>query len=71
MFYVHQNFLIIIQIMLSRMVIKKGNYWAQNLEKTVDSKILKKLQNKGEVTQLLRVHIASAENIIRNMYKTN
>jgi hypothetical protein len=42
--------------MLSRMVIKKGNFWASNLKKTLDSKILKKLKNKGEVTQLLRVH---------------
>jgi hypothetical protein len=32
---------------------------------------MKKLQNKGEVTQLLRVYIASAENIIKNMIKAN
>jgi len=32
---------------------------------------MKKLTNKGEVTQLMRVHMASAENIIRNMIKAN
>lgn len=35
-FYIHQNFLIVIQIMLSRMVIKKGNFWATNCEKTLE-----------------------------------
>jgi hypothetical protein len=57
--------------MLSRMAIKKGNIWALNLEKTLEQKLMKKLINKGEVTQLLRVHIASAENIMRNMIKAN
>ena len=53
------------------MTVKKGNFWALNLEKTLEQKLMKKLINKGEVTQLLRVHIASAENIIRNMIKAN
>ena len=57
--------------MHSRMVVKKGNFWASNLKKTIDAKIHKKLKNKGEVTQLLRVHQASAENILRNLVKAN
>ena len=36
--------------MISRMVIKKGNVWAQNLEKIINEKLMKKLTNKGEVT---------------------
>ena len=49
-FYIHQNFLIVIQIMLSRMETKKGNIWATNLEKILEQKVMKKLTNKGEVT---------------------
>ena len=33
--------------------------------------MLKKLKNKGEVTQLLRGHQTSAENILKNLIKVN
>jgi len=51
-FYVHQNFLIVIQIMLSRMPTKgkASNLWASTLQKILNEKLMKKLVNKGEVT---------------------
>ena len=47
-FFTHQNFLILMQILLSRMVKQKGNQWSANLNKTLDTKILKKVKTKGE-----------------------
>jgi hypothetical protein len=57
MFFSHQNFLIIIQILITRMLKKKGNYWAANLNKLLDVKMLKKVRTKGEAIQLLKVHM--------------
>lgn len=43
----------------------------QQLEKTVDSKLMKKVNNKEEITQMLHVYCTNAENIIQNICKTN
>jgi hypothetical protein len=51
------------------MIKKKGNYWAANLGKTLDAKMLKKVKTKGEAIQLIKVHIQNAENILRNMIR--
>lgn len=48
---------------------KKGNYWAVNLGKALDSKMLKKVKTKGEAIQLLKVHMQNAENILRNIIR--
>lgn len=53
------------------MIKKKGNYWAANLGKTLDAKMLKKVKTKGEAIQLIKVHIQNAENILRNMIRQN
>jgi len=45
--------------------------WATNLQKSLDSKIQKKLKNKTEVTQTLRAHLSNAESIIRNIVRAN
>ena len=50
MFYIHQQFLIVISITLSRMVVKRSSSWEVQLGRTVDTKILKKLKNKSEAT---------------------
>ena len=71
MFYIHQKFLIVICITLSRIVQKKQSSWETTLQKIVDTKILKKLKNKQEATQMLRVYCSNCENIIRNICKAN
>ena len=71
MFYIHQKFLIIICITLARVVVKKASSWENQLQKTVDTKILKKLKSKNEATQMLRVYCSNCENIIRNICSSN
>ena len=71
MFYIHQKFLIVICITLSRIVQKKQSSWENSLQKIVDTKILKKLKNKSEAVQMLRVYCSNCENIIRNICKAN
>ena len=71
MFYIHQQFLIVISITLSRMVLKRQSSWEINLSRTVDTKILKKLKNKTDATQMLRVYCSNCENIIKNISKAN
>lgn len=70
-FYIHQKFLIIISITLSRIVNKGSSTWEAALKQTVDQKILKKLKNKEDATQMLRVYCSNSENIIRNICKAN
>ena len=70
-FFSHQNFLIIVQILITRMVKKKGNFWATNLNKMLDAKMLKKVKTKGEAIQMIKVHIQNSENILRNLIKQN
>jgi hypothetical protein len=71
LFYIHQNFLVILQVMLSRMLKKQGNFWAENIQKMVDSKIHKKTANKTEAIQIQRVYMTNCQNIIRNITKSN
>lgn len=71
MFYIHQQFLIVISITLSRMVFKRSTSWEIQLSRTVDTKILKKLKNKNDATQMLRVYCSNCENIIKNISKAN
>ena len=71
MYYIHQQFLITISITLSRIILKRSSNWEKQLRSTVDSKILKKLKNKSDATQMLRVYCSNCENIIRNISKAN
>jgi hypothetical protein len=71
MFYIHQQFLIVICITLGRIVQKRQSNWEVQLSKTVETKILKKLKNKNDATQMLRVYCSNCENIIRNISKAN
>ena len=71
MFYIHQQFLIVISITVSRIVNKRASSWEAQLKKTVDGKILKKLKNKNDATQMLRVYSTNCENIIKNICKAN
>jgi len=50
---------------------KKQSSWENSLQKIVDTKILKKLKNKSEAVQMLRVYCSNCENIIRNICKAN
>ena len=75
MFQVHQNFLVIILVMLSRIPKNrlKKNKWANVLHKAVETKKLAKLQvrNKIEAIQLLKTNIQNCENILKNLIKGN
>lgn len=50
---------------------KRSSNWEKQLRSTVDSKILKKLKNKSDATQMLRVYCSNCENIIKNISKAN
>lgn len=71
MFYIHQKFLILISITLSRIVAKGASSWEETLRQEIAAKLLKKLKNKEDATQMLRVYSANCENIIRNICKAN
>lgn len=71
MFYIHQQFLIVINITLSRIVQKSASTWETQLRTTVENKILKKLKNKNDATQMLRVYCSNCENIIKNVCQAN
>ena len=45
--------------------------WQKALQKVVDTKAVKKLRNKAETTQMIKVYASNAENIIQNICKTN
>lgn len=70
-FFTHQNYLIQIQIMLSRITSPSQNQWSQTLQKITDAKMLKKVRTKGEAVQLIKGHIQNAENILRNLSRQN
>ena len=53
------------------MLKKSGNFWAENIQKMVDSKIHKKITNKAEIVQIQRVYMTNCQNIIRNIIKSN
>lgn len=71
MFYVHQKFLIVIGIAVARIVAKGVSSWEEQLKAIVAEKSLRKLKNKEEAMQMLRVYSLNCENIIRNMCKAN
>lgn len=71
MFYIHQNFLILTSITLSRIVAKGVSLWEETLRQIISTKSLKKIKNKEEATQMLRVYSSNCENIIRNICKAN
>jgi len=50
MFYIHQKFLILISITLSRIVEKGASSWEETLRQTIAAKSLKKLKNKEDAT---------------------
>jgi len=71
LFYIHQNFLIVVSVTLSRIINKKQSNWEEQLLKTLGEKMLKKLKNKTETTNLLRSYCSNCENIIRNICRAN
>jgi len=71
MFYIHQKFLILTSITLSRIIAKGVSSWEETLRQIIATKSLKKLKNKEEATQMLRVYSSNCENIIRNICKAN
>lgn len=71
MFQIQQNFLIIIRLTLARIVNDNPSSWEVQLHNIVEQKLQKKVTNKDEITQMLRVYCANAENIILNICKTN
>ncbi len=75
MYYIHQNFLIIVQITLSR-VLNRANgepssSWEQKLRAEIDHKAAKKIKTHSETTALLKVYTSNQENIIRNIARAN
>ena len=60
-----------ISITLARIVNKKSSNWEKQLSQIVSTKILKKLKNKNDATQMLRVYSSNCENIIKNISRAN
>ena len=58
-------------ITLSRIVAKGVSSWEETLRQTISAKLLRKLKNKEEATQMLRVYSSNCENIVRNICKAN
>jgi hypothetical protein len=48
---------------------KKTNVFGIQLDKVLDSKMLKKVTTKGEAIQMMKVHCQNSENILRGMIK--
>ena len=72
MHYIHQNFLVAVKFIQSRIVNKSfNNGWINNLKKAVDEKIVKPIKNRGEAVQMLRVNMENVHNIITNIIKAN
>jgi hypothetical protein len=72
MHYIHQNFLVAVKFIQSRILTKSfNNGWIDNLKKTVDEKIVKPIKNRGEAVQMLRVNMENVHNIITNIIKAN
>ena len=72
MHYIHQNFLVAVKFIQSRIVNKAfNNGWINNLKKAVDEKIVKPIKNRGEAVQMLRVNMENVHNIITNIIKAN
>lgn len=72
MHYIHQNFLVAVKFIQSRIVNKStNNAWINNLKKAVDEKIVKPIKSRGEAVQMLRVNMENVHNIITNIIKAN
>jgi len=75
MFQVHQNFLVVILVILSRIPKTKinKNKWANLLEKAVEQKKMAKLRvrNKVEAIQQLKTNIENSKNILTNLCRSN
>lgn len=73
MYYIHQNFLVCIQITLSRILDRTRQYtsWEMKLLEIVQLKAIKKLKSHSETLQLIKVHCSNQENIIRNIARAN
>lgn len=71
--YIHQNFLVAAKFVLSRVVSNKQsqNVWVTNLRKTVEQRIAKKITNKGQAVQMVKVNLENSDNIIKNIIKAN
>jgi len=72
--YIHQNFLVAAKFIKTRIVQQShmsNNVWIQNLNKSVDEKIMKPIKNRAEAVQMMRVNIQNSDNIINNIIKAN
>lgn len=72
-YYVHQCFLAIAQITLSRILGESGkaSKWALRLKEQVSQKAQRKLKTHSETCALLKVYCSNMENIIRNIAQAN
>ena len=68
-FNVHQNYLILCKIVLSRTL--QTNSFSQRLHKAVMTKALKQINRRGECLSMLEVYCSAQENILRNICKSN
>ena len=67
MFYVHQNFLLLIELILQRLPApSKKNVWAANLKKTVQMKNARHLLSSNEVYPALRHQNEKIINVLKN-----
>lgn len=70
MFYIHQNLLVQIKLLLDRIQGSgKANSWAKQLGATVDSKITRKLTKKRELLQALKQQSENSVSVVRNIHK--
>jgi len=71
MFYVHQNFLVVVSFLLSRLPTDNGaNSWAQNLQLLIDAKRVKRAK-RCDSNDLLRQNNEVISNIIKNVCRMN
>lgn len=71
MFYVHQNFLVVVSFLLSRLPPDNmANSWAQNLQMLIDSKRVKRAK-RCDSNDLLRQNNEVIANIIKNVCRMN
>lgn len=72
-YYVHQCYLAIVQITLSRIVGAQGktSKWASRLREQVNVKAQRKLKTHSETCALVKVYCSNMENIIKNIAQAN
>jgi hypothetical protein len=75
MYYIHQNFLIIAQITLSRVFNRPSDEpcssWETKIREAISQKAAKKIKTQADTTALLKVYTSNQENIIRNIARAN